>query len=168
MFRRARGSAPPYDGRLSRFLHTMCRITDPARSRGFYEALGFTFAREMDIVRGGEREATNYFFSLGDDESILELTFNHDGRTYDLGSGYGHIALAVDDLDETLARLLGPAEPEVGCETCFDELDRYVELELAGLDAEASIPGLRAHLAGCPACSEEHESLRALVADVVQ
>jgi len=83
----------------------MVRVTDPARSRGFYEALGFTFAREMDIVRGGEREATNYFFSLGDDESILELTFNHDGRTYELGTGYGHIALAVDDLDETLARL---------------------------------------------------------------
>jgi hypothetical protein len=66
-------------------------------------------------------------------------------------------------LDETIARLLGPAEPEVGCETCFDELDRYVELELAGTDADAAIPGLRAHLAGCPACREEHESLRALL-----
>jgi hypothetical protein len=53
----------------------------------------------MDIVRNGEVEATNYFFSLGDDESVLELTFNHDGRTYDLGTGYGHIALAVDDLE---------------------------------------------------------------------
>jgi hypothetical protein len=60
-------------------------------------------------------------------------------------------------------RRLGPAEPEVGCETCFDELDRYVELELAGHDADADIPGLRAHLAGCPACQEDHESLRALV-----
>ena len=66
-------------------------------------------------------------------------------------------------LDETIARLLGPAEPEVGCDTCFDELDRYVELELAGTDADAAIPGLRAHLAGCPACREEHESLRALL-----
>ena len=66
-------------------------------------------------------------------------------------------------LDEAIARLLGPAEPEVGCETCFDELDRYVELELAGTDADAAIPGLRAHLAGCPACREEHESLRALL-----
>jgi hypothetical protein len=67
------------------------------------------------------------------------------------------------DLKQTLERLLGPAEPEVGCETCFDELDRYVELELAGQDADAAIPGLGAHLAGCPACREEHESLRALV-----
>ena len=63
-----------------------------------------------------------------------------------------------------LARLLGPAEPEVSCETCFEELDRYVELELAGVDADAAIPGLRPHLEGCPACREEHESLRALVA----
>jgi hypothetical protein len=69
----------------------------------------------------------------------------------------------VTHLDETIARLLGPAEPEVGCETCFDELDRYVELELAGADADAAIPGLRAHLAGCPACREEHESLHALL-----
>ncbi len=67
------------------------------------------------------------------------------------------------DLTQALGRLLGQAEPEVGCEVCFDELDRYVELELAGEDANAAIPGLRAHLHGCPACREEHESLRALV-----
>ena len=67
------------------------------------------------------------------------------------------------DLEQVLGRLLGPAEPEVGCEVCFDELDRYVELELAGEDVDAAIPGLRAHLDGCPACSEEHRSLRALV-----
>jgi hypothetical protein len=66
-------------------------------------------------------------------------------------------------LQETLARVLGPAAPEVGCDVCFDELDRYVELEVAGLDAEAATPGLRAHLDGCPACREEHESLYALV-----
>ena len=65
-------------------------------------------------------------------------------------------------LGETLDRLLGPAEPEVGCDTCFDELDHYVDLELSGRDADAAIPGLRAHLAGCPACREEHESLREL------
>jgi lactoylglutathione lyase len=87
------------------FLHTMVRITDPAKSRAFYEALGFTFEREMDIVRNGEKEATNYFFSMGDQESVLELTFNHDGRTYDLGTGYGHIAVGVDDLSKTLAQL---------------------------------------------------------------
>jgi hypothetical protein len=65
--------------------------------------------------------------------------------------------------DELLARLLGPADPEVGCDTCFDELDRYVEAELAGADPDAAVPGLRAHLDGCPACREEHESLLALV-----
>jgi hypothetical protein len=67
------------------------------------------------------------------------------------------------DIERTLGRLLGPAAPEVGCDECFAELDRYVELELAGADADAAVPGLRAHLAGCPACREEHESLRALV-----
>ena len=87
------------------FLHTMVRITDPARSREFYEALGFTFEREMDIVRDGETEATNYFFSMGDQQSVLELTYNHDGRAYDLGSGYGHIAIGVEDLNGTLQRL---------------------------------------------------------------
>ena len=90
---------------MTSFLHTMVRITDPERSRAFYEALGFRFDRDMDIVRGGEVEATNYFFSIGDQENVLELTFNHDGRTYDLGTAYGHIAIGVDDLDGTLASL---------------------------------------------------------------
>jgi hypothetical protein len=67
------------------------------------------------------------------------------------------------DLKQTLGRLLGPAGPEVGCDVCFAELDRYVELEIAGVDAEAAIPGLRAHLDGCPACREEHDSLYAFV-----
>ena len=67
------------------------------------------------------------------------------------------------NLGETLDRLLGPAESEVGCDSCFDELDHYVDLELNGQDADAAVPGLRAHLAGCSACREEHESLRALV-----
>ena len=98
---------------MTRYLHTMVRITDPDRSRAFYEALGFTFAGDFDIVRDGVTEATNYFFSLGDQESVLELTYNHDGRTYDLGTGYGHIALAVDDLDATLAALAEQGiEPE--------------------------------------------------------
>jgi lactoylglutathione lyase len=83
----------------------MYRITEPDRSRAFYEALGFTFEREMDIVRNGEKEATNYFFSMGDQKSVLELTLNHDGRTYDLGTGYGHIAVGVEDLNGTLDRL---------------------------------------------------------------
>jgi lactoylglutathione lyase len=92
---------------VAEYLHTMVRITDPEKSRAFYEALGFTFSRDMDIVRNGEREATNYFYSLGDDENVLELTFNHDGRTYDLGDAYGHIAIAVDDLEQSLGELKG-------------------------------------------------------------
>jgi hypothetical protein len=60
--------------------------------------------------------------------------------------------------DAVILRLLGPANPEIGCEECF------LELELAGRDAEAAVPGMRAHLEGCPACAEEHASLRALVA----
>jgi hypothetical protein len=67
------------------------------------------------------------------------------------------------DLDDVLSRVLGPTEPEVGCDECFDELDRYVELTVAGRDAHAAVPGLRAHLAGCPACLQEFESLRDLV-----
>ena len=98
---------------MANFLHTMVRITDPARSRAFYEALGFRFEREMDIVRNGEKEATNYFFSIGDQTSVLELTYNHDGRTYDNGTGYGHIAIGVEDLDGTLDQLKGQGiEPE--------------------------------------------------------
>src|SRR5215475_6148603 len=98
---------------MTRYLHTMYRITDPERSRAFYEALGFTFTGDFDIVRDGELEATNYFFSVGDQESVLELTYNHDGRTYDVGSGYGHIAVGVDDLDQALARLKDQGiEPE--------------------------------------------------------
>ena len=68
------------------------------------------------------------------------------------------------DPKQALGRLLGPGQPEIGCDECFEQLDRYVELELAGADADAAIPGLRAHLDGCPACREEHESLRAFVA----
>jgi lactoylglutathione lyase len=91
----------------------MVRVTDPAKSRAFYEALGFRFERDMDIVRNGDLEATNYFFGIGDQESVLELTYNHDGRSYELGTGYGHIALAVDDLGQTLAELAEQGiEPE--------------------------------------------------------
>jgi hypothetical protein len=66
--------------------------------------------------------------------------------------------------DERLLRaLLGPKGPELSCEECFDQLDRYVEFELAGEDADAAIPGMQAHLEGCPACHEDHVSLRAFV-----
>ena len=65
--------------------------------------------------------------------------------------------------ESLVARLLGPAEPESTCEECFEQLDRYVDLELAGADVDRTIPGLRAHFEGCPACGEDHESLRAYV-----
>jgi hypothetical protein len=67
------------------------------------------------------------------------------------------------DSDGLIGRLLGPAEPEVSCDECFELLDSYVECERRGEDADAQIPGMRAHLEGCPACAEEHESLRAFV-----
>jgi lactoylglutathione lyase len=113
---------------MTRYLHTMLRITDPEKSRGFYEALGLEFRRDMDIVRDGEREATNYFFGVPGQEEELELTYNHDGRRYELGTAYGHIALGVDDLDGTLARLkeqrIEPERPpyqvrEGGSRICF-------------------------------------------------
>lgn len=124
---------------MASFLHTMVRITDPERSRAFYEALGFKFSSDMDIVRDGQVEATNYFFSLGNSQNVLELTYNHDGRTYDLGTGYGHIAISSDDLDDTLAQLkeqrIEPErEPyrvrEGGSRICFvrDPDDYRVEL----------------------------------------
>ena len=69
----------------------------------------------------------------------------------------------MSDESRLLKRLLGPAGPEISCEECFEQLDRYVELELSGADADAAIPGMRAHLEGCPACHEDHESLRAFV-----
>jgi len=98
---------------VAEFLHTMVRITDPERSRAFYEALGFRFERDMDIVRDGQLEATNYFFGIGGQDSVLELTFNHDGRTYELGTGYGHIAVGVDDLAGALSELAAQGiEPE--------------------------------------------------------
>jgi hypothetical protein len=65
---------------------------------------------------------------------------------------------------DLLSRLLGPDTPELTCEECFDLLDRYVELELAGRDANAAVPGMRAHLEGCPACHEDHDTLAAFIA----
>jgi lactoylglutathione lyase len=126
---------------VAEFLHTMVRITDPEKSRTFYEALGFRFERDMDIVRNGEKEATNYFFGIGDQESVLELTFNHDGRTYDVGTGYGHIAIGVDDLDATLALLaeqgIEPERPpyqvrEGGSLICFVQDPDDYRIEIIG------------------------------------
>jgi lactoylglutathione lyase len=123
----------------------MYRVTDPERSRAFYEALGFTFAGDFDIVREGQLEATNYFFSIGEHESVLELTFNHDGRTYELGTGYGHIAVGVDDLDGTLSELAGqgiePERPpysvrEGGSRLCFVQDSDGYRIELTAQSSE--------------------------------
>jgi lactoylglutathione lyase len=126
---------------MARLLHTMYRITDPERSRTFYEALGFEFRRELPIVRNGELEATNYFFGMPGEDAELELTFNHDGRAYELGTGYGHIAVGVDDLDATLARLadkgIEPERPpyqvrEGGSRLCFVRDPDEYRVEIIG------------------------------------
>lgn len=67
---------------------------------------------------------------------------------------------------DLLERLLGPTGHEVSCQQCFDLIDEYVELEVAGIDPGSLLPGVRAHLEGCSACNEDHESLRALLAQL--
>ena len=91
-------------------IHTCYRITDPERSVAFYEALGLEKRREMPI----REEATNYFLGVpGQDVPELELTYNFGVDSYELGTGYGHIALTVEDLDGTLERLAAQGiEPE--------------------------------------------------------
>jgi hypothetical protein len=69
----------------------------------------------------------------------------------------------MTERNERLRRLLGPAGPDIGCDECFERLDEYVELELSGEDADVRIPGMDAHLEGCPACRDERDSLRALL-----
>ena len=82
-------------------LHTCYRITDIDRSVAFYEALGFEDRRRMPI----RDEAINVFMGLPGDADRLELTYNFGVDSYELGTGYGHIAVSVDDIDETLGRL---------------------------------------------------------------
>jgi lactoylglutathione lyase len=90
-------------------IHTCYRITDPDRSVAFYEALGFEKRRELPI----RDEAINIFMGLPGDDDRLELTHNFGVDSYELGTGYGHIALTVDDLDGTLEQLAGQGiEPE--------------------------------------------------------
>jgi hypothetical protein len=74
--------------------------------------------------------------------------------------------MSQNDHNRLLQALLGPDGPELGCEECFEQLDRYVDLALAGRDADAAVPGMRAHLEGCPACREDHDSLRDYVRSV--
>ena len=111
---------------MSELIHTCYRILDIDRSVTFYEKLGFEEMRRVPI---GDDEATNVFMGLPGDGARLELTYNH-GQTepYEIGTGYGHIALTVDDLDGTLERLAGlgiePEKPpysvrEGGSRLCF-------------------------------------------------
>jgi lactoylglutathione lyase len=105
-------------------IHTCYRITDPEQSVAFYEALGFEKRRELPI---GD-EAINIFMGLPGDDDRLELTYNFGVDSYELGTGYGHIALTVDDLDGTLEQLgrqgIEPERPpytvrEGGSRLCF-------------------------------------------------
>jgi lactoylglutathione lyase len=108
-------------------IHTCYRITDIDRSVAFYRALGFEEIRQMPI----RDEAINVFMNLpGDgDEPKLELTWNRDQEEpYEIGTGYGHIAVAVGELDATLAALaeqgIEPERPpytvrEGGSRLCF-------------------------------------------------
>jgi lactoylglutathione lyase len=123
------------------YLHTMYRVTDPDRTRAFYEALGFEFRRELPIVRNGELEATNYFYGMPGEKPELEFTFNHDGSTYDNGTGYGHVAIGVDDLDATLEALkaqgIEPEKPpysvsEGGSLLCFVRDPDNYRIEIIG------------------------------------
>jgi hypothetical protein len=70
-----------------------------------------------------------------------------------------------DARERLLARVLGPGRPELSCEECFSELDRYVELSLTGAEPDLQVPGMKEHLDGCPACAEEYRSLREFVGD---
>jgi lactoylglutathione lyase len=91
-------------------IHTCYRITDPERSVAFYEALGLEKRRELPI----RDEAVNYFLGVpGRELPELELTYNFGVDSYELGTAYGHVALTVDDIDATLARLAEQGiEPE--------------------------------------------------------
>jgi lactoylglutathione lyase len=91
-------------------IHTCYRVTDPERSIAFYEALGLERRRELPI----RDEAVNYFLGVpGEPQPELELTHNFGVDSYELGTGYGHVALTVDDMDATLEKLAAQGiEPE--------------------------------------------------------
>lgn len=122
-------------------VHTCYRITDPDRSVAFYEALGFEKRRELPI----RDEAINIFMGLPGDADRLELTYNFGVDSYELGTAYGHVAITVDDIDETLRRLaeqgIEPERPpytvrEGGSRLCFvRDPDQYrIELIERGPD----------------------------------
>ena len=109
---------------MPELIYTCYRIGDIDRSVRFYEALGFEERARMPI----RDEAINVFMGLPGEDPRLELTYNHGVDGYDLGTGYNHIALAVEDLDGTLGRLgdqgIEPEKPpyrvrEGGSRLCF-------------------------------------------------
>jgi lactoylglutathione lyase len=122
-------------------VHTCYRITNPKKSVAFYEALGFEKRRELPI----RDEAINIFMGLPGDGDRLELTYNYGVDSYEIGTGYGHIAVTVDDIHATLGRLkeqgIEPEKPpysvrEGGSLLCFvRDPDQYrIELIERGRD----------------------------------
>jgi len=118
-------------------IHTCYRITDIDRSVVFYQALGFEERSRLPI----RDEAVNVFMGVPGDGNRLELTHNFGVDSYEIGTGYGHIALSVDDLDETLARLaeqgIEPERPpytvrEGGPRICFVRDPDGYRIELIG------------------------------------
>ena len=129
------------EGAIARIGSRRFRDPDPERSRAFYEALGMEFRRESPIVRNGETEATLYFYGFPGQEEELELTLNSDGRSYELGTAYGHIAIGVDDLTATLDALaaqgIEPEKPpyqvrEGGSFLCFVQDPDGYRIEIIG------------------------------------
>ena len=109
---------------MSELIHTCYRIGDVDRSVSFYEKLGFEEVGRIPI----RDEAINVFMGLPGDGPRLELTYNHGVDSYELGTGYNHIAVTVDDIDATLERLaeegIEPEKPpytvrEGGSRLCF-------------------------------------------------
>jgi lactoylglutathione lyase len=109
---------------MSQLIHTCYRIGDVDRSVAFYEKLGFEEVGRLPI----RDEAINVFMGLPGDGARLELTYNHGVDSYELGTGYNHIAVTVDDMDRTLERLaavgIEPEKPpytvrEGGSRLCF-------------------------------------------------
>jgi lactoylglutathione lyase len=120
---------------MSQLIHTCYRITDVDSSVAFYEKLGFEEIGRMPI----RDEAINVFMGLPDDGARLELTYNFGVDSYDLGTGYNHIAVTIDDMDGTLERLaslgIEPEKPpytvsDGGSRLCFvrDPDDYRIEL----------------------------------------
>jgi lactoylglutathione lyase len=127
-------------------IHTCYRITDPEKSVAFYEALGFEKRQELPI----RDEAVNIFMGLPGDSDRLELTYNFGVDSYEIGTGYGHIAVTVDDIHATLEQLkkqgIEPERPpysirEGGTLLCFVRDPDQYRIELIERGPETGHPG---------------------------